>query len=789
MERKKQTGHICRWMALGITFATIVVGCTIVIGLFEWRDRSRMESRNAELHQWRKNTYDLSVRIAKLSLLGETAVDWDSTAAKEYHTLSQDVSKRLQGLASLCTNEDIREMQCLLGEKERLLLSIRAAIHKRNDIHSRFVAEVPKIVEKSKAESKRLAQAKQVQPKKKKRGFWKRLFGKKDKDEDTVAIKQRPNETTKMLSSLNNDILMKHQRQSHRVSGILDSLRIRNEIINKHLQNVITVVDLKVHNGIAKREQQIRDIESRNPYYYIGMLSSLLPVFIIMFLLVRKFAQRMNKSQDDMEELINELQEANRQNNELLLSRRKTLMTIVHELRSPLSSISSEAAQIMKDDEQLRKEKVASIRRSARMMSEMIDGLLTFYRLDSGKETLINKPVNLKSISETLRLEYADKARQAGLTFEVHDCANGVVIADKLKLLRIGRNLLSNAIKYSSSGTVLLRTEYMNGIYTLSVSDNGTGMTKEQAANIFKAFHRLGNAVTKDGFGLGLSIVESIVKLMEGKVEVQSEKGQGSIFTVRIPMERADSPQNVTDCYQNIGMASNYRVIAIDDSEAQLEIIHEAFAVAGMSCDTCKNVNELMLKMRETEYDLLITDLKMPEYDGYAVLELLRTSNIRNSRSIPVLILTASDNITEEEFMSAGFCGCVFKPVSFNELRDKVESCIKSVGRERRMDFSKLMAYGNKKRLLETIVSETQEELVKIKAIASIEDREKMQDIVHHLYSSWGIIGADQPLRILSRLLKATSATDDEINEAVGEVIRQAETIINEATKQQERNA
>ena len=787
MERRKQTGHICRWMALGITIATIVVGCTIVIGLFEWRDRSRMESRNAELHLWRKSMYDLNMHIAKLSLLGETAVDWDSVAARDYHAISREVSKELQNITNLCTWDDVAKMQELLEEKERLLLSIRSAIHKRNDIHSRFVAEVPKIVEKSKAESKRLAQAKHEQPKKK-RGFWKRLFGKKDKDADTTIVKPRTNETTKMLSSLHNDILSKHQKQSLRVSGILDSLRIRNEVINKHLQNVITVVDAKVNNGIAKREQQIRDIESRNPYYYIGMLSSLIPVFAIMFFLVRKFAQRMSKSQNDMEELIDELQEANRQNSELLQSRRKTLLTIVHELRSPLSSISSEAAQIIQNEGLLQKEKVAGIRRSARMMSEMIDGLLTFYRLDSGKETLIKKPVNLKSISETLRLEYADKARVAGLAFEIHDNAKGVAIADKLKLLRIGRNLLSNAIKYSSSGTVMLRTEYMNATYTLSVSDNGTGMTKEQIANIFKAFHRLGNAATKDGFGLGLSIVESIVKLMDGTVEVQSEKGQGSIFTVKIPMERADSPQEVTDCYRSIGTASRHRVIAIDDSDAQLEIIHEAFAVAGMSCDTCKNVNELMLKMRETEYDLLITDLKMPEYDGYAVLELLRASNIRNSRSIPVLILTASDNITEEEFISAGFCGCVFKPVSFKELREKVEAYIKSVGIERKMDFSKLMEYGNKKRLLETIIGETQEELANIKAIASVESREKMQDIVHHLYSSWGIIRADQPLRELSRLLKMESSTDEEINEAVGEVIRQAETIINEATKQLEKN-
>jgi len=789
MERKKQTGHVCRWMAFGITIVTIVVGCTIVIGLFEWRDRSRMESRNAETHLWRKSMYDLNMRVAKLSLLGETAVDWDSTAVVEYHALSQDVSKRLEGIASLCTKEDIQEIQSLLVEKERLLLSIRDAIHERNDIHSKFVAEVPKIVERSKAESKISVQSEQELPKKKKRGFWKRLFGKKDKCADTVVAKPRSTETTKMLTSLHHDVLEKHQRQSSKVSGILDSLRIRNEVINKHLQNVITEVDAKVNDDIAKREQQIKDIESRNPYYYIGMLSLLIPIFIAMFFGVRKFAQRMRKDQDDMERLIEELQEANMKNKELLQNRRKTLLTIVHELRTPLSSISSETTRMMRNDGQLTKEKAQSIRHSAKMMSEMIDGLLAFYRLDSGKEVLIKKPVNLKSVSETLRLEYAVQAKQAGLAFEVHDHAVGVVIADKLKLLRIGRNLLSNAIKYSSSGTVTLRTEYINGKYTMSVSDNGTGMTKEQTASIFKAFQRLGNAATKDGFGLGLSIVKSIVRLMGGNISVESEVGRGSIFTVKISLELADSPQDVTDCYQDIGTTGSYRVIAIDDSEAQLEIIHETFADVGISCDTCKNVNDLMQKIRENEYDLLITDLKMPEYDGYAILELLRTSNIRNSRSIPVLILTASDNITEEEFMSAGFCGCMFKPVSLKELREKVEGCIKSVKRERKMDFSKLMAYGNKDSLLRTIANETKEELANIKATASIEDREKMQDIVHHLYSSWGIVGADQPLRELCRLLKSTTATDAEISKAVDDVIRQAETIINEATKQLEKNA
>ena len=82
MERRKQAGHICRWMAVGIMLAVIIVGCTIMIGLFEWRDRKEIESRNQELHLWQRDVHEQNMHITELSLLGETVADWDSTDVK-----------------------------------------------------------------------------------------------------------------------------------------------------------------------------------------------------------------------------------------------------------------------------------------------------------------------------------------------------------------------------------------------------------------------------------------------------------------------------------------------------------------------------------------------------------------------------------------------------------------------------------------------------------------------------------------------------------------------------------
>lgn len=150
MERKEQTGHICRWMALGIMTAIVIVGCTIVIGLFEWRDRKEIESRNAELHQWRKNVHDLNLHITELSLLGEMVADWDSTDVNEYHSLRLEVDSMLEGIAGICPKENSDTICRLLAEKEQLLLDIKDAMQELNATQEKLTAEVPRIVEQNK---------------------------------------------------------------------------------------------------------------------------------------------------------------------------------------------------------------------------------------------------------------------------------------------------------------------------------------------------------------------------------------------------------------------------------------------------------------------------------------------------------------------------------------------------------------------------------------------------------------------------------------------------------------
>ena len=755
MERKEQTGHICRWMALGIMTAIVIVGCTIVIGLFEWRDRKEIECRNAELHQWRKNVHDLNLHITELSLLGEMVADWDSTDVNEYHSLRLEVDSMLQGIAGICPEKDADTIRHLLAEKEQLLLNIRNAVQEWNATHSQLTTEVPKIVERSKTESKKLSTQ---QAKSKKRGFFSRLFGKKEKH---LTVDNQSSQTEKMLTNLSKTVISKHQQQSRKVGEILDSLGNRNEIINKQLQRVISIADENVDNGIMIRERQIANLEGNYTYYYIGMLGLLILVLFVLFLLVWRFAFKTRKSKEET---------------------RKIMLTVTHEMRSPLSAIKDYARKISGNEDATEENKRYAdlIIDTSKGLTSMIDSFLAYSKLENGKATIKKRPFRLVDIAEQLKLEYEPLAAKKQLDLTVSNNAHGVVNGDKEKTLTIGRNLLSNAIKYTPKGEVALSTSYENGTLVLRVKDTGTGLDDRQQKQIFKEFARLGNAVTQPGFGLGLSIVKNLVSLMKGKIEVSSHQGLGSIFTVSIPMVTAEK-QNGTSISHKTNQQNSFTVIAIDDSHVQLNIIREAFASNGIVCDTCNNATDLLDMMRKKSFDLLITDLKMAEVNGIEILEMMRMVNVRNSKTIPVVVMTAAPNVSEKELLDAGFTACLFKPMSDKDLIGTARRCIGGKVAEKQIDFSMLLTYGNEKETLNNFIKEMTDTLDSIHNAAQEENRKKMSDAIHHARSSWMMVQSDETLNRLFDLIEDETASDNTINQAVEDVIAHGKAIVKAA--------
>ena len=658
--------------------------------------------------------------------------------------------------------ERIDSVRHLLEDKERQMRQIVQVFEQQQAINDKITRQVPIIVQKSVQE----------QPQKPKRKGFLGIFGKKKKPKPTV--------TTTMLRSLNRDMIAEQRAQSRRLSEHADSLAARNAELNRQLHGFIHQMDEKVQADLQKREAEITAMREQSFIQIGGLTGFVLLLLVISYIIIHRNANIIKRYKRKTTDLIGQLQQSVEQNEALIASRKKAVHTITHELRTPLTAIIGYTALMEKErDADKTGMYIQNIQHSSGRMREMLNTLLDFFRLDNGKEQPVISLCKISTITHILETEFMPIAMNKGLVLTVTNHTDAVVLSDKERILQIGNNLLSNAMKFTDSGSVSLTTDYDNGILKLFVEDTGTGMTEEEQQRVFVAFERLANAAAKDGFGLGLSIVQRIVSMLGGTIRLESEKGKGSRFTVEIPMQTAgELPERINQTRIHHDRTF-HDVIAIDNDEVLLLMLKEMYVHEGVHCDICTNVSELMELIRKKEYALLLTDLNMPEINGFELLELLRTSNVGNSKTIPVVVTTASGSCSKEELMERGFADCLPKPFSISELIEVSDKCAINGNRNEKPDFTSLLSYGNEAVMLEKLIAETEKEMRSVRDAEQRKDLQELDALTHHLRSSWEILRADQPLRELYKLLHSEYISNNEaIHKAVTAVLDKGSEII-----------
>ena len=509
---------------------------------------------------------------------------------------------------------------------------------------------------------------------------------------------------------------------------------------------------------------------TRVPFQVLATTGFVVLLLIISYIIIHRNITRIKRYKRETAYLIEQLKQSARQNETLIASRKKAVHTITHELRTPLTAITGYAGLMRKD---CNTDKIGmyiqNIQQSTERMREMLNTLLNFFRLDNGKEQPNVAPCQISAITHILETEFMPIAMNKELALTVTNHTDVVVLTDKERILQIGNNLLSNAIKFTENGGVSLMTGYNNSVLTLIVEDTGTGMTEEEQQRVFGAFERLSNAVAKDGFGLGLSIVERIVAMFGGTIRLDRDKGKGSRFTVEIPMQTVEAlPEQINQTQIHCNHVF-HNVIAIDNGEVLLLMLKEMYAQEGIHCDTCNDAAELMEMVRKKEYSLLLTDLNMPDINGFELLELLRASNVGNSRTIPVVVTTASSSCSKKELIERGFAGCLLKPFSISELMEISDKCAIKGKQNEKPDFTSLLSYGNEAVMLEKLITETEKEMQSLRYAEQQKDLPELDALTHHLRSSWEILRADRPLRELYKLIHHNGTPDDK---AIGNAVR-----------------
>lgn len=754
-------------------FIASLIGCIVYAWYDETKKLISFEIVNKEINDTRQQIYNIILQITELSLLGENILEYSNADSEIYLSHRMAVDSMLCDFKRVYPAERIDSVRHLLKDKEKQMFAVRQTLNEQETINDKIAQQVPIIIQKSTQEESK---------KQKRKGFL-GLFGKKEK--------AKPTATTTMLHTLNRDVINRQQMQNRRLSEYADSLSVRNVELNRQLQSFIHWMDDKIQSDLQKREKEIAAMREKS-FIHIGSLTGfVLLLLIISYIIIHRDAKRIQRYKRRTTNLIRQLHESDLRNKGLIISRKKAMHTITHELRTPLTAIHGYAELLYGNEDENTSRYARNILQASGRMIAMLNALLSFFRLDSGKEQPNIAPFRLQDVADSLQAEFVPLAEAKDLKLTV-ECAGGAVLTgDKERIMQIGGNLLANAVKFTQAGSVSLEMGHENDMLSIIVEDTGSGMTEEEQQRVFGAFERLSNAATQDGFGLGLSIVKHIVDMLGGTISVESEKGKGSRFSVEIPMRIADAISEETDDGNKAHPEKSYSVIALDDNGIVISMMKDMYAHVGVHCDTFCDVGDMMEALRTRHYDFLITDLKMPEINGFEVLELLRSSHIGNSQVIPVVVATASESCDEEELLAKGFAACLFKPFSMSELFAVSEKCLSSLppDKEEQPDLTFLLAYGDREAMLDRLIAETEKDMQAIGDAGERCDRKALDEWTHRLRSSWAVIRADKPLWALHGLLhRETECSDAELGNAVNDVLRMGTAIIGLA-KEERRQA
>ncbi|MEP0921784.1 ATP-binding protein [Leptolyngbya sp. ST-U4] len=363
------------------------------------------------------------------------------------------------------------------------------------------------------------------------------------------------------------------------------------------------------------------------------------------------------------------------------------LAVLSHELRSPLNPILGWARllQTGKLDAAKTFQALSTIERNAKLQAELIEDLLDVSRILQGKLSLNVSPINLaatvQSAIETVRL--AAEAKSISVAAHL-DTEVGQVFGDATRLQQVVWNLLSNAVKFTpAGGQVEVRLEPVDGQAQITVRDSGKGIPSNFLPYVFDYFRQEDGATTRKfgGLGLGLAIVRHLVELHGGTVKVESEgEGLGAMFTVKLPLmsssPTASSDRPLTESSLNL---NGIQVLVIDDGIDSREFVTFVLEQAGATVATASTASEGFLMFTQSPPDMLLSDIGMPDMDGYMLMQQIRSLPLEQGGQVPAIALTAyAGEINYQQAMAAGYQRHLSKPIEPENLVQTVAELLQS---------------------------------------------------------------------------------------------------------------
>ena len=411
---------------------------------------------------------------------------------------------------------------------------------------------------------------------------------------------------------------------------------------------------------------------------FISVMTALIVMIIYLQFKMRRYRDALHEK--ELEKAVLEAKNANE-------AKTRFLFNMSHDIRTPMNAIIgfSELLEKHIDEKDKAIDYLGKIKSSSNFLLSLINYVLEMARIESGKLVLKKEVGCVTDLIESLIDVFEPGVKKKFITYSCEtDIQHKYVIGDEIKVREIFINIIGNSVKYTPEGgkiSVSVKEEPFEKenyiAYRIIVEDNGIGMSKEYLPHIFEEFSREHTSTESKvtGTGLGLPIVKSLIDMMGGTIEVESQLGCGTKMTVVLPFELASEKQILEEKQKEKEKISDSilgkRVLLAEDNELNAEIAMTVLKENGLKAERAANGKqciEMLKKMPEDYYDMILMDIQMPEMDGYEATKLIR--NLDDARAdIPIVAMTA--NAFEEDRQKAlesGMNAHVSKPVDMNML-------------------------------------------------------------------------------------------------------------------------
>ncbi len=420
--------------------------------------------------------------------------------------------------------------------------------------------------------------------------------------------------------------------------------------------------------------------------YVLGFLIFLVAVIVAIILLLNKVIRSQANMNMKLSAAVKRAEAAGRAKSDFLAQ-------MSHEIRTPINAVIGMDEMILREsDDQNIREYATDIKTASKTLLTLINGVLDFSKIESGNMEIISVKYETSELIDNLVNMISDRAAKKNLTLEldIDEKLPRVLYGDDVRIRQVVTNLLTNAVKYTEKGnvTLIMRGENISDtecILYVEVKDTGIGIKKEDMDKLFQSFRRIEETRNRtiEGTGLGMSIVDGILKLMDSELMVSSEYGKGSSFSFRISQSVVD----VTPIgeYQRHRMAKaegtlnremkiiNADILAVDDNEMNLKVVKGLMKKLEVVPDLASSGKEAVEKVRNKHYDIIFIDHMMPDMDGIETLKHLKNESLIDESTVAVALTANAIAGAKEMYISEGFMDYLSKPIAPEELDKLLE--------------------------------------------------------------------------------------------------------------------